>query len=132
MFNGIQNMAKKPVKKAERSYFEFIEYEQNDEGLLVLLSLLRNSDLTSAQIAKVQKPTDDILKMYQMSILPGEKLMFNGVNILNSMLLDMKKMKKTKVAKSLLNIHVINFHNLDCMKYLPHNYSNYIADQIQD
>ncbi|GET51757.1 hypothetical protein GLOIN_2v217592 [Rhizophagus irregularis DAOM 181602=DAOM 197198] len=43
--------------------------------------------------------------MYQMSILPGEKLMFNGVNILNSMLLDMKKMKKTKVAKSLLNIH---------------------------
>ncbi|GET51758.1 hypothetical protein RIR_jg34820.t2 [Rhizophagus irregularis DAOM 181602=DAOM 197198] len=57
IFNGTQNMAKKPVKKAERSYFEFIEYEQNDEGLLVLLSLLRNSDLTSAQIAKVQKPS---------------------------------------------------------------------------
>ncbi|PKK58100.1 hypothetical protein RhiirC2_796860 [Rhizophagus irregularis] len=70
--------------------------------------------------------------MYQMSILPGKKLMFNGVNILNSMLLDMKKMKKTKVAKSLLNIYVINFHNLDCIKYLLHNYSNYIADQIQD
>ncbi|PKY53056.1 hypothetical protein RhiirA4_471072 [Rhizophagus irregularis] len=144
MFNGTQNMAKETVKEAEnahkRSYFEFIKYEQNDEGLLVLSSLLRNSDLALAQIAKVQKPrkyinqdiADDVLKMYQMSILPDEKLMFNGVNILDSALLDMKKMKKTEVAKSPLNIHVINFHNLDCMKYLSYNYSNYIADQIQD
>ncbi|RIA86600.1 hypothetical protein C1645_807722 [Glomus cerebriforme] len=79
--------------------------------------------LAEVQITKVPKPkkyidrdiASEVLKMYQTSVLP-----------------DMKKMKKTEVAKSPLNIRVINFHNLDCTRYLPHSYNNYIADQLQD
>ncbi|CAG8693196.1 10538_t:CDS:2, partial [Rhizophagus irregularis] len=60
----------------KRSHSKFMKYEQNNEGLLVLSSPLSktssqqsdtnigNSDLASAQIAKVQKPS--------------EKLIFNG------------------------------------------------------
>ncbi|CAG8647631.1 13955_t:CDS:2 [Funneliformis caledonium] len=98
------------------------------------------SSLTEVQIAKVPKPrkyidrdiANEVLNMYQTSVLPGEKLMFNGVNILDSAFLEMKQMKKTEMAKSPLNIRVINFHNLDCTRYIPHNYINYIADQLQD
>jgi hypothetical protein len=83
---------------------------------------IENSDLASAQITKVPKQrkyinrdiADDVLKMYQISVLPGEKLVFNGVNMLDSAYSNMRKMKKTEVAKSPLNINVISFHNLDC------------------
>lgn len=98
------------------------------------------TSLAEVQIVKVPKPrkyidrdiASEVLKMYQTSVLPGEKLLFNGVNVLDSAFSDMKKMKKTEVAKSPLNIRVINFHNLDCTRYLPHDYNNYLADQLQD
>ena len=94
----------------------------------------------SAQIAKASKPrkyinsdiADKVLKMYKTSVLPGENLTYNGVNVLNSAYSDMKSMKKTEAAKSPLCVRVINFHNLDCTRYLPHNYNNYIANQLQD
>jgi hypothetical protein len=103
-------------------------------------NIRKPASLDDVQIAKVPKPrkyidrdiANEVLKMYQTSVLPGEKLMFNGINILDSAFSDLKKMKKTEMSKSPLNIRVINFHNLDCTRYIPHNYINYIADQLQD
>ena len=100
----------------------------------------RNLSLASAPIAKVSKLgkyinndiADKVLKTYKTSVLPGEKLTYEGVNVLNSAYSVMKGMKKTEMTKSPLCIHVINFHNLNCTRYLPHNYNNYIANQLQD
>ncbi|CAB5186855.1 unnamed protein product [Rhizophagus irregularis] len=55
IFNGTQNMAKKPVKKAERSYFEFIEYEQNDEGFK-LPAEWKWSELITIQYSMTKNP----------------------------------------------------------------------------
>ncbi|CAG8762809.1 17180_t:CDS:1, partial [Funneliformis caledonium] len=42
---------------------------------------------------------DDVLKIYQINVLPGEKLVFNSVNMLNSMDSNIRKMKKAEVSK---------------------------------
>ncbi|CAG8596824.1 16323_t:CDS:10 [Funneliformis caledonium] len=140
MKNMAKKIVKEAENARKRSRSEFTKYKQNDERLSVLSLLLskiqttcgtevkrtdndstfRNSDFALAQIAKVQKPrkyinrdiADNVLKNYQTSILLGEKLIFNGVNILDSTLSDIKKMKKTEVEKSLLNIRnseAVNF-----------------------
>lgn len=41
-------------------------------------------------------------------------------------------MKKTELAKSSLSIGVVNIHNISCTKFLPLDFKQFIADQIQD
>src|SRR5438045_2395482 len=101
-----------------------IETSRSSRGVRIDTGKLDSGpSLTSAQIDKVPKPrkyinhniAGKVLKIYQTSVLLGEKLIYNGVNVLDSAYSDMKKMEKSEMAKSLLNIRVINFHNFDCM-----------------
>ncbi|CAG8521045.1 953_t:CDS:2 [Funneliformis mosseae] len=72
---------------------------------------------------------DEVLKSYQTQILPGEKLMYDNVDILS---FAYSKVKKTELAKSPLSIGVVNINNTSCTKFLPLDFKQFIADQIQD
>lgn len=56
----------------------------------------------------------------------SKKLMYNNVDILN---FSYSKME-TELAKSPLSIRIVNIHNISCTKFLPHNFKQSIADQI--
>ena len=43
----------------------------------------------------------------------------------------MKTMKKSQISKSPLSIGVIDIHNVECLKYLPQMFKEYLADQVQ-
>ncbi|RHZ63298.1 hypothetical protein Glove_330g76 [Diversispora epigaea] len=68
----------------------------------------------------------EILDAYQIRILAGEKLIYNGVNVLDFI------HSTNVIEKGPLSIGVINIYNTDCTKYLPDEFKNYISDQIQD
>lgn len=64
---------------------------------------------------------DEALKSYQTQVMPGERLMYDNVDILS---LVYPKMKKTELAKSTLFIGVVNIHNINCTKFLPLDSNN--------
>ncbi len=43
----------------------------------------------------------------------------------------MKTTKKNQISKSPLSIGIIDIHNVECLKYLPPRFKEYIADQVQ-
>ncbi|CAG8493259.1 8289_t:CDS:2 [Paraglomus occultum] len=68
---------------------------------------------------------DEVLKTYRMSVLAGDKLIHNNVDILDLH-------TKAGVKKSPLSIGVINIHNPSCTKFLPKDFMSHIAGQIED
>src|SRR5439155_25265379 len=72
---------------------------------------------------------DEVLKAYQTHVLPGDRLMYDGVDILD---FAQSKMKKNDSTKSPLSINIVNIHNNNCVKFLSPDFKKFIADQIQD
>ncbi|CAI2174812.1 16747_t:CDS:2 [Funneliformis geosporum] len=72
---------------------------------------------------------DEVLKSYQMQVMPGDKLIYDNVDVLK---FACSKMKKTDISNSPLSIGVLNIHNNSCTKFLPINFKQFISDQIQD
>ncbi|CAG8532954.1 5195_t:CDS:2 [Ambispora gerdemannii] len=72
---------------------------------------------------------DEVLKAYQTRVLPGDRLMYNGADILD---FARSTMKKNDSAKSPLSINVVNIHDNNCVKFLSPNFKKFIADQVQD
>ncbi|CAG8673673.1 8636_t:CDS:1, partial [Paraglomus occultum] len=72
---------------------------------------------------------DEVLSSYKIRVMPGEKLIYNNIDILS---FAHSKMNQTELAKSPLSIGVINVHNISCTKFLPLGFKQFIADQIQD
>ncbi|CAJ0648571.1 11039_t:CDS:2, partial [Entrophospora sp. SA101] len=68
----------------------------------------------------------EVLDAYQMCILAGEKLIHNGINVLDF------THSTNEIKKGPLSIGIINIHNADCTKYLPDDFKKYIANQLQD
>ncbi|CAG8633845.1 4350_t:CDS:2 [Cetraspora pellucida] len=75
---------------------------------------------------------DEVLKSYQMHILPNHKLIYDKVDVMEFARSIMKTTKKSQISKSPLSIGVIDIHNVECLKYLPQGFKKYIADQVQD
>lgn len=44
----------------------------------------------------------------------------------------METAKKNQISKSPLTIGIIDIHNVECLKYLPQGFKEYIANQMQD
>ena len=44
----------------------------------------------------------------------------------------METAKKNQISKSPLSIGIIDIHNVECFKYLPQGFKEYIANQMQD
>ncbi|PKY54365.1 hypothetical protein RhiirA4_501293 [Rhizophagus irregularis] len=72
----------------------------------------------------------EALKAYQMDVLAGKKLIYEGLDVLDSARSNMNM--KSKIAKSPICIGVINIHNPDCTKFLPDNFKYFIANQLQN
>jgi hypothetical protein len=72
----------------------------------------------------------EVLKAYQMDVLAGKKLIYEGLDVLDSARSNMNM--KSKIAKSPICIGVINIHNPDCTKFLPENFKRFIANQLQN
>ncbi|CAI2194263.1 2755_t:CDS:2, partial [Funneliformis geosporum] len=70
----------------------------------------------------------EALKAYQMEVLAGKKLIYEGVDVLDSARSNMNM--KSKTAKSPICIGVINIHNPDCTKFLPENFKRFVANQL--
>ncbi|CAI2174928.1 3223_t:CDS:2 [Funneliformis geosporum] len=71
-----------------------------------------------------QDIASDALKAYQMRVLPGDKLIYDYMDVLDY--------KLDEAGNSPISIGVINFYNTDCTKYLPLDYKMFIANQLQD
>ncbi|CAG8769664.1 7912_t:CDS:1 [Cetraspora pellucida] len=69
---------------------------------------------------------NDVLDAYQTCVLPGEKLIYNGVNVLDCVY------STNEMKNGPLSIGVMNLHNIDCVKCLPDGFKKDIANQIQD
>ncbi|CAG8668591.1 3838_t:CDS:2 [Funneliformis mosseae] len=68
----------------------------------------------------------EVLETYQVRVLANEKLTYNGVDVLDFI-------HSTKgIEKSPLSIGVINFYNAECTKYIPHDFKQFISNQLQD
>ncbi|POG68673.1 hypothetical protein GLOIN_2v217592 [Rhizophagus irregularis DAOM 181602=DAOM 197198] len=74
---------------------------------------------------------DEVLKSYQIHILPDHKLIYDNVDIMEFARSIMKTAKKNQISKSPLSIGIIDIHNVECLKYLPQGFKEYIANQIQ-
>ncbi|CAG8726646.1 17601_t:CDS:2, partial [Funneliformis caledonium] len=72
---------------------------------------------------------DEVLKSYQIKVMPGDKLIYDNVDVLK---FACSKMKKTDISNSPLSIGVLNIHYNSCTKLLPINFKQFISDQIQD
>ncbi|CAG8825752.1 24683_t:CDS:2, partial [Gigaspora rosea] len=68
----------------------------------------------------------EVLEAYQTRVLPGEKLIYNDINVLDFIYLT------NEMKKSPLSIGIINLHNADCTKFLSGDFKKYIAQQLQD
>ena len=71
-----------------------------------------------------QDIASDALKAYRMRVLPGDKLIYDYMDVLDY--------KRDEAGNSPISIGVINFYNTDCSKYLPLDYKKFIANQLQD
>jgi hypothetical protein len=68
----------------------------------------------------------EALETYQVRVLANKKLTYNGINVLDSI-------HSTKeIEKSPLSIGIINLYNAECTKYIPHDFKQFIANQLQD
>ncbi|CAG8675222.1 41357_t:CDS:2, partial [Gigaspora margarita] len=75
---------------------------------------------------------DEVLKSYQMHILPDHKLIYDNVDVMEFARSIMETTKKIQISKNPLSIGVIDIHNVECLKYLPQGFKKYIADQMQN
>ncbi|CAI2175052.1 9440_t:CDS:2 [Funneliformis geosporum] len=75
---------------------------------------------------------DEVLKTFQMHVLPDHKLIYGDVDVMTFARSTMKTTKKSQISKSPLSIGVIDIHNAECLKYLPQVFKKYIADQVQN
>ena len=72
----------------------------------------------------------EALKSYQMEVLAGKKLIYEGVDVLDLARSNMNV--KSKTTKNPISIGVINIHNPDCTRFLPENFKHFIANQLQN
>ncbi|GBB97194.1 hypothetical protein RclHR1_29370002 [Rhizophagus clarus] len=75
---------------------------------------------------------DEVLKSYQVHILPGHKLIYDNVDVMEFAHSTMKITKKSQLSKSPLSIGIIDIHNVECLRYLPQGFKKYMADQVQN
>ncbi|RGB33777.1 hypothetical protein C1646_761355 [Rhizophagus diaphanus] len=75
---------------------------------------------------------DEVLKSYQIHILPNHKLIYDNVDAMEFALSIMETAKKSQISKSPFSIGIIDIHNVECLKYLPQEFKEYIANQTQD
>ncbi|KAF0477867.1 hypothetical protein F8M41_024177 [Gigaspora margarita] len=75
---------------------------------------------------------DEVLKSYQMHILPDHKLIYDNVDVMEFARSIMETTKKIQISKNPLSIGVIDIHNVECLKYLPQGFKKYLADQMQN
>ncbi|CAG8515497.1 6234_t:CDS:1, partial [Diversispora eburnea] len=75
---------------------------------------------------------DEVLKSFQVHILPGYKLIYDDVDVMDHAHSIMNVMKKSEVSKSPLPISIVDIHNTECLKYLSQGFKKYIVDQMQD
>ncbi|CAG8644471.1 17540_t:CDS:1 [Cetraspora pellucida] len=68
----------------------------------------------------------EVLDAYQTCVLPGEKLIYDGVNVLDVVY------STNEIKKCSLSIGVMNLYNINCTKCLPDGFKKNIAKQMQD
>ncbi|CAG8806391.1 20037_t:CDS:1, partial [Cetraspora pellucida] len=68
----------------------------------------------------------DVLDAYQTCVLPGEKLVYDGVNVLDVVY------STNEIKKCSLSIGVMNLYDIKCTKCLPDGFKKNIAEQMQD
>ncbi|CAG8791666.1 6474_t:CDS:2, partial [Dentiscutata erythropus] len=103
----------------------------------VNMRLLSTGSMSFESAAKGRKYinydlADEVLKSYQMHILPDHKLIYDNVDVMEYARSIMETTKKIQISKNPLSIGVIDIHNVECLKYLPQGFKKYIADQMQN
>ncbi|RGB28982.1 hypothetical protein C1646_672811 [Rhizophagus diaphanus] len=116
--SSLQHFGEQLRAREENTVEEAVEEAEN-----VRKRLLSESTGYEQNEGEPQTPSN------KTQVLPGEKLIYNNVDILS---FACSKMKKIELAKSSLSIGVVNIHNISCTKFLPLDFKQFISDQIQN
>ncbi|CAG8572171.1 12169_t:CDS:2 [Funneliformis mosseae] len=68
---------------------------------------------------------EEALKTYQTRVLADDKLIYNDVDVLDFI-------HSKEIEKGPLSIGVINFYNVECTKFISHDFKQFVVNQLQD